>query len=611
MAAPDRGRRLGYRPVGWQSLAPDASVIDAAGAAPSAGGSAVRAKAIAPLSLLSLLLLLAACGGEPAERAEDAVGALPDAVISAAAEAVGLAFEAVERDSMARDLAEQRDAYAALRARQPDNAVAPAVRFDPLLWRPGAADSLARAARRPEAEPVWRLPRSITRPADDADLAWLPVTDLAALLVTRQVTSVELTELSLRRLREHDPQLHCVITLLEQRALARARQADRELDAGRWRGPLHGVPCGVKDLLAIPGHPTTWGATPYRDQVVDELATVVARLDTAGAVVVAKLTLGALAWGDVWFGGMTRNPWNLEQGSSGSSAGSASAVAAGLVPFAIGTETWGSIVSPSDRCGVTGLRPTFGRVSRHGAMALSWTMDKIGPIARTAEDCAMVLHAIAGPDGHDPTVTAAPLPVRPVCDPAAIRVGYLADEFPAPTDSATTAAARLDLAVLDELRAAGFELVPIALPDRDPYPLAITLSAEAGAAFQSLPLSGADDALVRQVRNAWPNVLRAAQLIPAVEYLQASRQRALLMREFAGIFDHVDVYVTPSFAGGGLLMTNLTGHPQLVAPCGFDGSGAPRSVSFVGDLFGEADLVAVARAYQDRTPWHRRRPEGF
>jgi Asp-tRNA(Asn)/Glu-tRNA(Gln) amidotransferase A subunit family amidase len=400
-----------------------------------------------------------------------------------------------------------------------------------------------------------------------------------------------------------------VVTLLEERALTRARQADRELAAGRWRGPLHGIPCGVKDLLSIPGQPTTWGAAPYRDQVRDELATVVARLDSAGAVIVAKLTLGALAWGDVWFGGTTRNPWNLEQGSSGSSAGSASAVAAGLVPFAIGTETWGSIVSPSTRCGTTGLRPTFGRVSRHGAMALSWSMDKIGPIARTAEDCAMVLDAIRGPDGHDPTVVDAPLPVRPEVDPASLRVGYLAALFEDGDDDDPGRA--LDRAALDVLREAGFELVPVALPERDPYPLASILSVEAAAAFEELTLSGRDDELTRQIRNAWPNVFRAAHFVPAVAYVQANRQRLLLMQDFADLFQGLDVYVTPSFGGGGLLMTNLTGHPQLVVPNGFTGEGAPHSISFVGDLHAEAALVAVARAYQDRTDWHRQRPPGF
>jgi len=541
---------------------------------------------------LSLLPLLGGC--------QSASESPTDQDIQSAATVVGLQFDQVERDSLRQDLVDQAEAYTALRNDPADNSVAPALRFDPLFGRPGAADSLTHAATEPEARPRWRRPENVIRPEDDRDLMAMSVAELGVLLETRQVTSETLTRTALDLLRLHDPDLHCVITMLDDRALDHARQADRELAAGRSRGPLHGIPCGVKDLLSIPEHLTTWGAEPYREQVRSELATVVDRLDQAGAVVVAKLTLGALAWGDVWFGGMTRNPWDLEEGSSGSSAGSASAVAARLVPFAIGTETWGSIVSPSTRCGVTGLRPTFGRVSRHGAMALSWSMDKIGPIARTVEDCAMVLEAIAGPDRHDPTVVAAPFPVRPTLDPTSICLGYVEELFEDP----------MDHAVLAVLRDAGFELNPIALPDRDPMPLAFILSAEAGAAFQELALSGRDDLLVRQVRNAWPNVFRAAQFIPAVEYLQANRQRVLLMQEFAGIFDQVDAYVTPSFGGGGLLMTNLTGHPQIVVPSGFTEDG-PNSVSFVGDLFDEATLVAVARAYQERTDWHTRRPTGF
>ncbi len=570
------------------------------------------------LVLLALLLLALPAVAQPAAP-EGPVRPDP-ADIDAASRVLDLTLTEAERDSLQQDLAEQLDSVRRLRALVPDNAVAPAVRFDPLFWRPGAARELAAAAALPDADPVWELPAPAARPADPAELAWMSVGELAALLRAGEVTSVELTRLALARLEEHDPQLHCVITRLEDRALEHARRADREAAAGHWRGPLHGIPCGVKDLLAIPGHRTTWGAAPYQDQQRPELATVCRKLEEAGAVIVAKLTLGALAWGDVWFGGMTRNPWNPEQGSSGSSAGSASAVAAGLVPFAIGTETWGSIVSPSTRCGVTGLRPTFGRVSRHGAMALSWTMDKIGPIARSAEDCAMVLEAIMGPDAHDPTVIAAPFrPDRAATHRERLRVGYLADLFEpeggerdadgdgAPNDPGLA----LDRAVLDVLRDAGHELIPVALPDRDPYPLSLILTAEAATAFQDLTLSGRDEELVRQIRAAWPNVFRAAQFIPAVEYLQANRQRLLLMRDFAAIFAEVDVYVTPSFGGGGLLMTNLTGHPQLVVPNGFLPDGSPHSISFVGDLFGEAELVAVAAAYQARTRWDQERPPGF
>lgn len=554
---------------------------------------------MARLLVVIILLATAALAAEPPT---------PTA-IRHAAELIGLEFTPAEIDSMVRDLADARTGYLVQRDDLPDNAIAPALRFDPLFWQPELAATLARQAEA-AGKVAWSLPEAVERPESDDELMWLSVGELASLLRAGKVTSMELTRAALDRLRTHDPRLHCTVTLLEERALAAAARADREAATGRWRGPLHGIPCGVKDLLAVPEAPTTWGAEPYRHQVRDELATVCARLDQAGAVIVAKLTLGALAWGDVWFGGMTRNPWNLEQGSSGSSAGSASAVAAGLLPFAIGTETWGSIVSPCTRCGVTGLRPTFGRVSRHGAMALSWSMDKIGPIARSVDDCAMVLEAIAGPDGLDPTVLAAPFrPDR--IELKGLRVGYLENLFEPGEREADDPGLALDLAALDVLREAGAQLVGVRLPDRDPYPQAVMLSAEAAAAFQELTLSGRDDLLTRQIRNAWPNVFRAAQFIPAVEYLQAARGRLLLMRDFQHLFEVVDVYVTPSFGGAGLLMTNLTGHPQLVVPDGFLPDGSPHSVSFVGDLYGEAELVAVARAYQERTPWQGKRPDGF
>jgi Asp-tRNA(Asn)/Glu-tRNA(Gln) amidotransferase A subunit family amidase len=310
--------------------------------------------------------------------------------------------------------------------------------------------------------------------------------------------------------------------------------------------------------------------------------------------------------GDVWFGGRTRNPWNLEQGSSGSSAGSAAAVAAGLVPFTIGTETWGSIVSPATRCGVTGLRPTFGRVSRFGAMALSWSMDKIGPIARSVEDCAVVFDAIRGRDERDPTTRDAPFRYRPEAGVTHLRLGYLATEFAGDYEGAA-----LDSAALDVLRGLGAVLREIRLPELEPGPLAFVLSAEAAAAFSELTLSGRDDQLVRQVRWAWPNVMRAARFIPAVEYIQANRARLLLMHQMDDLFAEIDVYVTPSFEGDSLLLTNLTGHPQVVVPNGFLAPNQPHSISFVGRLCDEATVLAVARAYQQATDWHRQQPPGY
>lgn len=524
-----------------------------------------------------------------------------------AAEAVlGLRLTDAERALMLPDLVEQLGAYGSLRARQPANEVAPALRLDP--WQTRAREAIADAPAR------YADPGAQTRPADLDDLAFADVAVLGRLVRDRQVTCVELAEWSLDRLRRHDPQLHCVVTLLPERALARARELDAMLDRGQYLGPLHGIPYGAKDLLAVAGAPTTWGAEPYRDQVIDDTATVVRKLDDAGAVLVAKLTLGALAWGDVWFGGTTLNPWNLEQGSSGSSAGSASAVSAGLVPFAIGTETWGSIVSPSSRCGVTGLRPTYGRVSRAGAMALSWSMDKIGPIARTVEDCAVVFDAIRGPDGREPGLSSASFPYDTARSLSGLRIGWVEDAFAESRPDSLVDAQALD--VVRRLCAEqGATLVPVTLPVAelgiDPYALAIILSAEAAAAFQDLTLSGRDDLLARQVRDAWPNVFRAANLIPAVEYVQANRHRTLLMAGMARLFRDVDAYVTPSFAGPGLLVTNLTGHPQVVVPSGLGSDNPLASLSFVGGLDDEATLLAVARAYEQATDWHRRHPEGW
>ena len=440
---------------------------------------------------------------------------------------------------------------------------------------------------------------------------------MAYLVRTGKVTSTELTRLFLKRLQVYGPELECVVSLLETEALRAAARADREIAAGRYRGPLHGIPFGVKDLLAVRGTRTTWGAEPYREQRLEETATVVRRLEEAGAVLVAKLTLGALAWGDVWYDGTTRNPWNREEGSSGSSAGPASAVSAGLVPFALGSETWGSIVSPSTRCGVTGLRPTFGRVSRAGAMALSWSMDKLGPLARSAEDCALVLAAIHGPDGLDPSLVPAAFSYRPDIDLAGLRIGFLEpdaidDAIDDPEWVAQQRRAgdlyRQALVSLEEL---GARLVPLEPLAFDAEPLSIILSVEAAAAFEQLTLSGRDDELVRQGRYAWPNVFRAAQFIPATAYVQANRARTLLIRQMADRMQEVDLYVGPPFVGQDLLVTNLTGHPSITMPVGMLDEDSPWSISFTGRLFDEATLLATARAWQEATGHHRLHPPRY
>lgn len=385
--------------------------------------------------------------------------------------------------------------------------------------------------------------------------------------------------------------------------MEQAHRADREIAAGKYRGPLHGIPYGAKDLLATRGIRTTWGSVPFKEQMFTENATVISRLADAGAVLVAKLTMGELAWGDVWFGGMTRNPWNREQGSSGSSAGSASATAAGLVPFAIGTETYGSIVSPSTRCGTTGLRPGFGRVSRTGAMALSWSMDKIGPICRTVEDCALVFNAIYGPDGLDQSVIDAPFNYAPLISLTGVRIGYVKADF----DSARNERTQND-DVFAALGQAGATLVPIELPRYPLEDMSIILSAEAGAAFDELTRDGRDDVMVRQIKNAWPNVFRLSRFIPAVEYIQANRHRYRLIQDMQKLMGLVDAYIAPSLVGDNLLLTNLTGHPCVVLPNGFSPEGTPTSITFTGRLLDEGRLLAIAKVYQDSRTHHLKHP---
>ncbi len=507
---------------------------------------------------------------------------LDDDQIAAAADLIGLSFTPQERQMMEEGLATYRRYYAGIRDHAPANQLSPALLFRPDLWQT-------------EPPPL---------PDDEQELAFWPLEQLANLLHSGRYSAVALTELYLERLQRYDPLLHCTITLTPELARAQAQRADEELKAGLSRGPLHGIPYGVKDLLAVRGYPTTWGAAPYREQRFDYDATVVQRLADAGAVLLGKLSSGALAWGDVWFGGTTRTPWQPEQGASGSSAGPGAATAAGLVGFAIGTETWGSIVSPATRNGVSGLRPSFGRVSRHGAMALSWSMDKIGPMARSAADCAWVFAAIHGPDGHDPTVVEQPFEWPRSIELSGLRVGYLADDF-----ARDYRGAAQDQRTLHLLQDLGCQLVPLHLPELPIEALQIILVAEAAAAFDELTRSNRDDELVRQSKDAWPNVFRQARLIPAVEYIQANRLRTQLMQAMAALLADVDLYVAPSLAGDNLLLTNLTGHPAVVVPNGFADDGLPTSISFCGHLYDESTVLAVAAAYQNHTDHHLSHPQ--
>ena len=531
--------------------------------------------------------------------------AVTRADIAAAVRVAGLDFSDEEVDLMVEEVNGMRERYAQLRAMRMPNSVVPALHFNPVL--PGTSYPA------PSASTVFRYtrPQGVERPADLEQLAFRPVTELAELVRTRQVTSTELTEMYLGRLRAHGDTLLAVITLTEDLAMRQAARADAEIARGYYRGPLHGIPWGAKDLLSEDETLTTWGAKPYEEQYIPEDSTVGRKLEAAGAVLVAKLTLGALARGDVWYGGLTRNPWDLEQGSSGSSAGSTATVVAGLVGFAIGSETLGSIVSPSTRCGASGLRPTFGRVSRAGAMALSWSMDKLGPICRSVEDCAIVLDAIQGSDDQDPTARDVAFgwdPERPLSD---LRVAYVPSAFEEEREDAEWKA--FDETSLEIVRGLGIDPVPLELPDDLPYDaMRIILSAEQGAAFDELILSGREDLLVLQEPNARPNIMRTGRMIPAAEYIQANRARTIAMHRFARVMEGIDVVVTPSFGGSILLLTNLTGHPQAVIPNGFRSEdGTPTSISFVGGLFADAETLRLAKAVQDATDHHLQRPPLF
>lgn len=497
----------------------------------------------------------------------------------------GLELSEEERAQAARSLQYTAKNLKALREVKLTNDVGPAVHFQALSSGPEAQTE-------PNRAPEIAGSTLKAKPGTDEEIAFLPVTQLAALIKNRQITSTELTRIYLKRLQKYNPLLNCVVTLTEKLGLAQAAKADKEIAAGKYRGPLHGIPWGAKDLIAVPGYPTTWGAPQYEQQQLDVTATVAQRLEQAGAVLVAKLSMGALAMGDRWFGGMTRCPWNYKMGSSGSSAGSASAAVAGLVGFTIGTETLGSIVSPSRRCGATGLRPTFGRVSRAGCMALSWSMDKLGPITRSVEDCALVFAAIHGADGQDPTARTYDFQWPPETDLSSLTVGFTKGRSPIEE--------RADIKILKEL---GVRLKEVQLPGNLPL-RAITnvLDIEAAAAFDELTRSGQVEGL-----NAWPSIFRKASFISGVDYVRAMRVRTMLQNEFEKVMSQVDVLVNAN----DLVHTNLTGHPCVVMPVGFRKRSdklLPYSAILTGRLNRESDLLALALAYQKKQTAHLKRP---
>jgi Asp-tRNA(Asn)/Glu-tRNA(Gln) amidotransferase A subunit family amidase len=558
--------------------------------------------------------------GEPLPPAP---GITPE-MITAAATLAGITIDDKQREMMISMLRDNVQSYRAVRRVHLDNAVQSALTFDPVL--PGMQFG--------EVQRPLQLSQVAARgtPRNAEQVAFAGARELGELLRTRKLSSTSLTEMYLERLHRFDPTLKFVITFCDDRARAQAREADREIAAGKYRGPLHGLPWGAKDMLAVRGYRTTWGAGGFEEQRIDQDATVVQRLDAAGAVLLCKTTLGALANGDVWFGGMTRNPWKPDQGSSGSSAGSASATAAGCVAFSIGSETLGSIASPSDRCGDTGLRPTFGRVPRTGAMALCWSMDHLGPICRSVEDCAMVLHAIQGADGRDRSARSLPFNWDANYDFRRLRVGYVRGDFedktpppPANWESMTAEErakdekererARRDSVflrnALETLGGLGVRPVSADLPKLPVDPLQIILLAESAAAFDEFTRSGRDRLLTAQAKDDWPNTWRVSRFIPAVEYVNANRVRLLLMQAMAELFREFDVLLAATY-GDQLTITNLTGHPALILPNGFrPDDGTPVSMTLVGNLFDEGRLLSLARAYQEATGFHLKHPPQF
>jgi Asp-tRNA(Asn)/Glu-tRNA(Gln) amidotransferase A subunit family amidase len=516
-------------------------------------------------------------------------------VIKQAEKIIGMDFTDAQADSMVSNLNQFNTSYDNLRKLNMPNSVVPALNFNPIPI----------GFTYPDEKSGFKLSKTakLTIPANRDDLAFYTIRQLGELIRTKQISCVELTQFFIDRLKKYNNKLLNVITFTEAHALKKAAEADAEIKDGHYRGVLHGIPFGVKDLLAQKDYKTTFGSVPFKDQQLDVDATVVTRLEDAGAILIAKTSLGELAQGDVWFGGKTKNPWDITRGSSGSSAGSSSAVGAGCLPFAIGSETLGSIVSPSTECGVTGLRPSFGRVSKYGAMALSWSMDKLGPITRSVEDAAIVFNAIQGTDAMDLSTIAAPFNYDGrIKSLKGYKIGYVKADFD--RKYANHAA---DSATLAKLKELGAELVPIEYPKMPIGSMTFLLDAEAGAAFQELVLSHKDDQMVLQNKNAWPNTFRSAQFIPAAEYIEANRARTLLIQNWYGKLKGLDLYITPSFSLN-LSMTNLTGNPCVVLPNGFNAKGRPASITFMGQLFGEGKLLQAAKLYQDATDFNKKHP---
>ena len=514
-----------------------------------------------------------------------------------------------QRAMMLESLESYRRRLSGYRERKLDPTVEPAVRFDPRLPETNLP-----------AGPAWCTLSDAPAPVLDLDangglesLAFATVAELSRLIKSRKLTSTQLTRMYLDRLKKYGPRLLCVVNLTEDLARKQAARADEEIAAGKYRGPLHGIPYGAKDLLATKGIPTTYGVSVFKDQVIDLDATVIAKLEEAGAVLVAKLSLGELAMGDVWFGGKTRCPWDSKDGSSGSSAGPAAAVCAGLVAFGIGSETLGSIVSPCVQNGVVGLRPTWGRISRYGALPLTWTLDKLGPICRGVEDCALVLHALHGADPKDPTAADVPFVWDPKLDLKSLRIGYDARAFDFGNQDMWKDESLVPIyrEAFEKVNAiVGAEMVPVTLPPARNYGglVGTIIAVESASAFGDLLTSGRINELVQQEPGSWPNTFRVGATVPASDYLRAQRLRSMLMREMHGALKDVDCYVTVPYAGPTLAFTNLCGQPSLIARCGMK-DGKPRMIEFVGSLYREDAILRLGFAYEQATEWRAPHPD--
>ncbi len=544
--------------------------------------------------LLSLLLVAAPCSCL-AQSHTDSLQQLQQT-----ASLFDLNFTEAEADSLQDNLLFYKSIYNQMHKELPKNDLALPLAFNPAPYGFVAPTN--------QQKIVWEIPANLALPTNKNDLAFYSIMQLASLIKNKKISSVQLTTFFLDRLKKWGDTLQSVITLTEDLAMQQAKQADAELAKGIYRGPLQGIPYGLKDLFAAKGYKTTWGTTPYKDQVIDEDAYVYTKLKDAGAVLCAKLSLGALAYNNKWFGGETKNPWNLQQGSSGSSAGSAASVAAGLLPFALGTETLGSIVSPSTRCGVTGLRPTFGTISRSGAMVLCWSLDKAGPISRSAEDDAIIYYYLKGTDGKDYGSIDHAFNYNAKQDIKKLRIAYAENYFNRLPKGA------MEWSVLETFKKMGVNVTPVTFPDSAVYSanlVSLILNAESAAAFDELTRTNRDSLIERQDKDFWPNSFRSARYIPAVEYINANRYRSRLCQKVQAFMKAYDVVIVPTFMGNQLSITNLTGNPVICMPMGFNQRGLPQSITFIGNLYDEASILEAAKAYQDVTDHNKKHPEKF